>query len=337
MERNIPRRASWALALALALALAAALGSARAQGGKDFLQWLKEYSPTGYFIIDTYEAGTNKPGDHKKWLEGQTRPFPAVAVHESGHMRNLELLAKNNFKSYYIGDQKDYKLIPSFKPFSSSVILPDIPAALRNFQTEVYIQGGEGMYSVSFGILGIMEEWNQYITGLKSGVEMSACFKAHFNSSKDWDDLGNDMTPSVWSNAEFRYFCLRYLIRAKTDHADVYAKITTSPEMRQLYTHLVAFAEKTMAEWIAVLEVQKMDTRTRNGFDWHWKFWNEIQKAEYKEIEKVMLIPSTAIRPLAGRAGLAMPAFPEGRVDILGRSMRTGAPMRGNHVSIFLP
>lgn len=316
MERNIPK-----IAVATGLMLGIAMGAARAQGGKEFLQWLKEYSPTGYFIIDTYETGTNKPGDHKQWLNGQTRPFPAVAVHESGHMRNLELLAKNSYKNYYIGDLKDYKLIPPFKPFSSSVILPDIPTALRNFQTEVYIQGGEGMYSVSFGILGIMEEWNQYITGLKSGVEMSACFKAHFNTTKDWDDLGNDMTTSVWSNAEFRYFCLRYLMRAKTDHADVYAKITASPEMRQAYTHLVNFAEKTMAEWIAVLEAQKMDVKTRNGFDWHWKFWNEIQKAEYKEIEKVMLIPSTAIRPLAGRSDLTMTTLSNGRFDILGRSL----------------
>jgi hypothetical protein len=140
-----------------------------------------------------------------------------------------------------------------------------------------------------------MEEWNQYITGLKSGVEMAECFRNHFNTTQNWSELTNDVTTSVWSNAEFRYFILRYVITARNKHPDVYSKIATGQEIRQCYTYLVQFAEQTMAEWIAILKSRNLDTLTRNGFDWHWKYWNEIQKQEYKDLEKILILPSTPI------------------------------------------
>lgn len=103
------------------------------------MEWLKEYSPTGYFVINDYETRANKPRDHKKWDLGTTSPLGAVAVHETGHMRNLDLNSKDGRKSYYIGNLKDYAFTPDFTPFS-------------------------------------------YVT------------------------------TSVWSNAEFRYFALRYIL-----------------------------------------------------------------------------------------------------------------------------
>lgn len=306
--------------IVLAAWLAAAAG-ARAQGTKPLLEWLKEYSPTGYHIITDFETKADKPGDHLQWTQGQTLPLGAVAVHECGHMRNLTVYSKNSTKSYYIGDKRDYAFVPGFKPFSSAEIIPDVPAALRNFQFEVYIQGGEGMYSVGSGIIGIMEEWNQYITGLKSGVEMAACFKANFNGNAAWADLTNDVTTSVWSNAEFRYFCLRYILKAKTAHADVYAKILADAGFRQGYSHLVAFAEKTMEEWIAVLKEKNLNTTTQNGFDWHWKYWNEIQKAEYKELEKLLLITPVSIAPPHPASHRISGNFLPGAYDLRGRRL----------------
>lgn len=306
------------------------LSSIHAQGGRTFLEWLKEYSPTGYFVINDYETRANKPGDHKKWDLGTTSPLGAVAVHETGHMRNLDLNSKNGRKSYYIGNLKDYAFTPDFKPFSSAGLIDDIPAELRNFITEVYIQAGEDHYSVGSGIIGLFEEWDQYITGLKSGVEMSACYKANFNTPKDWDALANDVTTSVWSNAEFRYFALRYILYAKTKHPEVYAKILAGQEIRQCYAYLVQFAEQTMAEWIDVLTVQKMDTKTRNGFDWHWKYWNEIQKPEYKELEKALSLPTVVLSPRgASRRGLAViqaSGLPMGAIDLRGRWISSRRP-----------
>ena len=303
----------------LVFSVCAAQG-AFAQGGKELLEWLHIYSPTGYFIIDDYETRANMPGDHKQWTEGQTLPLGGVAVHETGHMRNLSLNNTGGMVSYHVGNLKDYKFKPGFTPFSSAEIIPDFPAGLRNFQYETYIDGGEGMYSVGYGILGIMEEWDQYVTDLKSAVEMAPCFKANFNSKADWDALANDVTTSVWSNAEFRYFALRYLMRAKQSHAGVYAQMTTSKELRECYTQLVQFAEQTMAEWIGVLTAQGMDTLTENGFDEHWKYWKEIQKQEYKDLEKIMLTaPVGVAQRIAARRAIDFHAAPAGLFDLRGR------------------
>jgi hypothetical protein len=227
------------IAAAFALGL---VSTAFGQGGKTFIQWLQQDSPTGYFVINDYETRANKPGYHLQWIEGQTLPLGAVAVHETGHMRNLEVNGKGGAKSYYIGNLQDYKFTPNFTPFHSTEILVDIPEPLRNFITEVYIEGGPGLYSVGSGMIGLMEEWNQYITGPKSGVEMAECFRNHFNTTQNWNELTNDVTTSVWSNAEFRYFILRYVITARNKHPDVYAKIAAGQEIRQCYTHLVQFA-----------------------------------------------------------------------------------------------
>jgi hypothetical protein len=130
------------------------------QGGKTFIQWLQQYSPTGYFVINDYEIRANKPGYHLQWIEGNTLPLGAVAVHETGHMRNLTVNSTGGAKSYYIGNLKDYKFTPNFTPFHSTEILVDIPEPLRNFITEVYIEGGPGLYSVGSGMIGLMEECN---------------------------------------------------------------------------------------------------------------------------------------------------------------------------------
>ena len=312
--------------LCIAALVAATL--ARAQGGKEFLEWLKEYSPTGYFVINDFETRAKKTGDHKQWLNGQTAPYPAVAVHECNHMRNGEMRPAGGGDSYFLKLGEDFALPRSFTPFNSKEMTEDIPEALVNFQTDVYISGkagpGDNMYSQVAGIYGIFEEYSAYVIGLKSIVEMSACFKDHFNSKKEWDALGNDGTTSVWSNQEFRYFCLRYVLRARAKHPEVYAKIIADAKLREFYTRLTASASATVAAWKVVLDGKGMDTKTGNGFDWHWKFVDELAKQEYVDLEKILLTASVAIAPVrSARPGVRI--LPIGTYDALGRSFRIPA------------
>lgn len=309
------------------------------QGGKEFIQWLKEYSPTGYFIINDYETRANKPGDHKQHLSVTTSPVGATAVHEICHMRN-GMNSQGNSDSYFVGSGKDYKFTRSFTPFNSKEMMPDIPASLENFQTDVYISGKagtDGAYSQVGGLYGIFEEFDAYVTEVQSTVEMAACFKAHFNTPKHWDDMAGEIITSVWSNSEFRYFSLRYILWAKKKYPDTYGKILASQEIRQCYTHLVRFAEESMSGWMAVLAEQNMDTRTENGFDWYWKFWNEIQKPEYKELEKLLLIAPVGLVPRSRLAGNTSPlsaGLAAGRFDLRGRAFLSRETGSGNIVLV---
>ena len=304
------------------------------QGGKTALEWLKQYSPTGYFIINDYETRANKPGDHKQHLSVTTSPVTATAVHEICHMRNG--FNGGNANSYYIGNLKDYKFAKSFTPFNSKEMMPDIPAALVNFQTDVYISGAagtSGAYSQVGGLYGIFEEFDAYVTEVKSSAEMGACFKANFNAPKNWNDLAGEIITSVWSNSEFRYFSLRYILWAQKKYPDTYAKILASKEIRQCYTYLTQFADLAINEWMAVLKEQNMDTKTQNGFDDYWKYWNEIQKPEYKELEKLLLIdPVGLARPMLtrGKPGLTLDGMPPGLFDLRGRMMPSRQSGNGN-------
>lgn len=307
----------------VAAILLAGWAPADAQGGKEFLQWLKEYSPTGYFIINDYETRANKPGDHKQWLTANAAaPMPGVAVHETCHMRD-GLNSKSGYESIFVGLGIDYSIKRDFQPFNSKEIMADIPDSMVNFQTDVYIsnKANTNAYSQEGGLIGIMGEYNAYIAELKSGVELAACIKANFNTRKNWDDLGNDMTTAVWSNSEFRYFCLRYILMAKRKYPATYTTITTGENWRKAYTLLVHYAEPTLDQWKAVLEAQNMDTRTENGFDWYWKFWNEIQKPEYKDLEKIMLLAPTGVSPYLSRPRAEPPLLGgmSGRFDLTGR------------------
>jgi hypothetical protein len=301
---------------------------ARAQGSKTLMDWLQQYSPTGYFILHDYERLGGKPDDYKQFLPTTASPAGGVAVHETCHMRNGKN-SQNNQAGYFIGAGKDIIYAKTITMFNSQEILPDIPDSMVNFQTDVYISGKAGpgaVYSMVAGLYGIFEEYDAYVTELKSGAEMAPCFKANFNTAKDWGDFTNDNTTAVWSNSEFRYFCLRYILCAQKKHAAIYNQIMASKDIRECYTDLVRFAELAMKEWMAALQAQKLDTKTKNGFDEYWKYWNEIQKPEYQDLEKNLL---TAPLTLAwdGKAGLrALPAtlaLPGG-FDALGRSPGQG-------------
>ena len=310
--------------------------SIHAQGGKEFLQWLKEYSPTGYFVINDYETRANKPGDHKQWIRSTTVPLPVVPVHETGHMRNMELNSDGDTRrSYYIGNLKDFSIRPNFSPFNSKEMMADIPASLENFQTDFYISGKAGVdaASQSGGMIDIMEEWNQYIVGLKADVEMVACYKANFNTTQNWNDLANDANSSIQSVTEFRYFVLRYIMWAQKKYPATYAKIIGASDLKELYTYLVQYAEKTAQEWIALMTEKNMDTKTKNGFDWYWKFQVELQKPEYVELEKLMLVTPVRIalnRPVP--PGLLGEGERTAVFDLQGRRIPASQAIRAIHV-----
>lgn len=269
------------------------------QGGKEFLQWLKEYSPTGYFVINDYETNANKPGFHKAYIMDKNAPIPVVPVHEVCHMWNWQYGgATGKAYGYFIGNNKGCKVTPDFKAFNSKLIAGDIPAELRTTITDIYIikgVNGQETGSMVNGLFGIMDEYSTYVTGLKAGVEMGACLKANFNKAEHWNSLANEASSAVEGSPEFRYFILRYILYAKKAYKDIYDKIIASREIREVYTILKQFHEQTMKEYIALLTSQNMDTQSGNGFSWYKKFNAELEKQEYKDLENLLLTTITAV------------------------------------------
>lgn len=270
-----------------------------AQGGKEFFEWAKLYSPTSVFIIT--EAEKSQPGFHKQFVRNEPVPVPAVAVHESCHMFNFRIGGnENGGYGYYVGNFQSRKVTINFQPFNSKKIAPDIPANMRTGMSDLYITtgiGGAEGASMIFGAWGIMNEYSAYGTGLKSCVEFATCIKANFDQPKNWGVLALDAQPSVEASQQFRYFTLRYILHAKKNYPDIYEKTLTSQQTREAYSAIVQFHAQTILEWKAVLAANKMDTLNDNGFDVYRKFRTELEKQEYVDLEKLLIIPVVAIAP----------------------------------------
>lgn len=310
---------SWALAL-----------PGYGQGGKEFFEWAKLYSPTSVFIIT--EAEKSQAGFHKQFVRTEAIPIPAVPVHESCHLFNSRFGGNGSGQyGYFVGNNQARKVAINFQPFNSKLIAADIPADLRTFITDVYIisgVGGNQPASMSNGAWGIMDEYAAYGSGLRSDIEFAACIKANFDAPKNWGTLALDAQPSVEASQQFRYFVLRYALYAKKNYPDIYQKILASQETREAYTAILQFHAQNIKEWAAVLGAQKMDTAKGNGFDVYRKFLAELEKPEYTEMEKLLLVTPSGIvsRFPDSRQGLARfhrADVSVGIFDFRGRTLRT--------------
>ncbi len=268
------------------------LGLPHAQGGKTMLQWLQEYSPTGYFIIHDYETRSNHPGFHLQWVKDKPFPMAGTPIHETSHaLDNYNSMSTVGSFSYPIGGGKTLKVIAPFTPFFSSEMAVDIPQSLRNSATSTYIMTGSNNMSVGSGLYGLFEEWSAYTTELKAISEMAPCIKAHFDTKDNWFDFVNDEYFVTPDEIEFRYFALRYIMYAKKKYPDIYTKILASKETKAIYTALVQYSDLAHKEWEAAMLAQKLDTKTENGWSDYWLFYNELQKQEYKDLEKLLIDP----------------------------------------------
>lgn len=294
MEKRVSK-SSFSMTIVCSLVIFSVSTISSAQGGKEFIEWLKQYSPTGYFVINDYETQAKDPGFHKAYIMNKNAPIPVVPVHEVCHMWNWKHggSGTGNANGFFIGDNKGYKVPKSFKAFNSKEIAGEIPSELKTTITDIYIikgVNGQETGSMVNGIYGIMDEYSTYVTGLKAGVEMGACLKANFDKSEHWKSLASEASSAVEGSPEFRYFILKYIMYAKKKHADIYDKIIADKELKEVYTILRRYHEKTMTEYVALLKTQNMDTEKGNGFDWYKKFSAELEKQEYKDLEKLLLV-----------------------------------------------
>ena len=145
---------------------------------------------------------------------------------------------------------------------------------------------------------------------------MVPCFKTYFNTPSNWDALNGDAGATTSATSEFRYLSLIYVMFAKKQHPDIYAKILASEETKKTYTSIVRYAEQVSKDWEVAMKGVGRDTKTDFGWDNYWLFYNEIHKQEYQDVEKLLLIAPVNI---AGR-------LPDSHSDL--------AWMRGKQVSM---
>lgn len=276
---------------------------------KEFIDYLQEYSLTGYHIITEYEKKVNKPGYHEQFIEDKNMPLPVVAVHEVCHMWNWEIgggiSGSGKQFGYCLGYNESFVAKIAFNYFKSSEIKATIPSDLHTTITGIYIDGTSGeVGSIFFGLYGILDEYAAYINGLKSLVEMYQCFKKEFNTKENWPKYCMSGTSSIEALPEFRYFILKYILYAKYKYKTEYDKIIADQDIKQLYTRLTRYNERTAAEYLAIFDSVNITLESMGasplseeyyGIGWYNKFKTELAKQVYQDLDTILLTDVTSI------------------------------------------
>ena len=211
-----------------------------------------------------------------------------TVVHESHHQFNsvyaYQLLSKNAPADYNFGDtyttfyynRDDILLVKHTEVFNSNELKKDIPKELQSFRYKPYIVPKTDMSSQVQGIYGLLDEFHSYYLGTKTGMETFPYFqkKAEAELSAYLDFVSNTSS-SYWAFYEFKYFCLKYLEKAKTEYPEIYQELFENKALRQVYTKTTSAYEALTFEFLnkqlQIIEQVKasgQEAKIEDGYFW---------------------------------------------------------------------
>lgn len=222
------------------------------------LQLLKDYSPTGYYIVSRYlnaptEVNFNdgtakysfKSNKNKitEFLEGNTekeiRMSIGTLVHEFCHgytssllryqlleERQIPLVLGNNCQTYYIGGNANI-IIKKAQTFPTREIASSISESLRTFRFKLYVDSESPYLGTQIdGIYGLLNEFNAYYHGIKASVDLYPYYRDNLGPDPEkWVDYFIDVNGQYFAYQEFKFFILKYLQYAETNHVEIYRNI----------------------------------------------------------------------------------------------------------------
>ena len=208
-------------------------------------EFLRKYSPDGYFILDElYKAPSSYGGqtimgdyDFSKWIEGDSVQDVVkslnTVVHEMDHGFTgkvyLKILKETNqpvegfgYSAFYLGN-KEIRLVKHTDVFLSREINSVYPKSLITSRYQTYIYPSDSiMSSQQSGIYGLLDEWNAYYNGTKTSVDLYRYFKEKRNDADGWVEFLSDFYGSYYVYLEFKSYILEYMIYAKKNYPQIY-------------------------------------------------------------------------------------------------------------------
>lgn len=240
--------------------------------------YLKAYTPNSFgiiklidttpskFIINGIQINLGSKFSPETYFRGKTETDKIrslnTVIHESHHQFNsvyaYQLLSKSTSENYAFGDEyssfyyaDDYiVLVKHTEVFNSNELKKEIPKELQSFRYKPYITPKSNLSSQAQGIYGLMDEFHSYYLGTKAGMETFTYFeeKARDNISVYLDFISNTSS-NYWAFYEFKYFCLKYLQKAKIEYPEIYNELLSNEKLRQIYTKTSTAFEALVEEF----------------------------------------------------------------------------------------
>lgn len=240
--------------------------------------YLKEFTPNSFGMIKLIDATPSKFNINgiqisltgkfspESYFHGSSKQEKIgslnTVIHESHHQFNsayaYQLLSKATPEDYEFGDEysafyyadDDIVLVKHTEVFNSSELKRDIPKELQSFRYKPYISPKSNLGSQVQGIYGLMDEFHSYYLGTKAGLETFSYYEQQAQQDiSTYLDFISNTSSSYWAFYEFKYFCLKYLQRAKSDYPEIYKGLISNQELRQIYTKTSTTFETLIEEF----------------------------------------------------------------------------------------
>ncbi len=219
---------------------------------KRTLEILQKYDPEALEIINTYQNAPLKYnfdgvqitlGAHTHFMEyikGNTEEniikHINTAVHEMNHgytsvasyahlqqNKKIKYNFEDEFYLYFINSKE--KILVKLSPTFPSVKLARvIPKNLQTFRFSTYIKGSSS--TQEHGIYGLLDEMNAYYIGTRTSFLLYDYFLNERKAEgQEWLEYMQDIDGTLYAYLEFKYYILKYLLYAQTQHAAIYQEI----------------------------------------------------------------------------------------------------------------
>ena len=231
---------------------------------------LSAHSKTGMGVMNLLDTLPQKfkigsttltKGGNKNWSRYIRNPYDiasrlSTTVHETFHSvegrLSYHLIVQNHTETFRWGDKYNSYFIDAERPmlvkrtvlYNSNELKDLIPEELREFRYKLYIADSGNLSSQVHGIYGLMEEWNAYYLGNRTGVDLYAYYLERAKKKPgDMLKYVSQVGGSYFAYYEFKYFILKYLENARENHREVYEAMMANSELRRAFTEIdTAFA-----------------------------------------------------------------------------------------------
>lgn len=258
-------------------------------------EYLKNYSPASLGMLKLIESA---PSKHKingititlsrgfkpeSYFRGRTKTDKIsslnTVIHESHHEFNSAyayvMLSHEAPEDYEFGDEysafyyadDDIILLKHTEIFNSNELKKDIPKELQSFRYKPYITPKSNLGSQVQGIYGLMDEFHSYYLGTKTSMETFTYYEEQAKTDlQAYLDFISNISSSLSAFYEFKYFCLKYLQRARSEYPDIYEELMKDKKLRLVYTKTTTAFDAFVSEF-HLKEKQIMKQAQAAGLD----------------------------------------------------------------------
>ncbi len=287
---------------------------------------LKEYDPDGYYIVD-YSIQLGRSTFSAWFTEYETSNAGALdsAVHEECH-GFTHLKGGYRTDAIYIGAGKDIMVsrASNVTVFPTSEMAQYIPEELRTFRYETYVAPGSDLSSNMYGPFGLLNEFNAYSWGMNNQLDLFMYYAEQGDAFEAWKAFAVSCWNDRQAYAEFRYWTLRYLEYARTNHKEVYDHFLSNQNFINAYCLTQQRFESQIAEYDLRLSqitgTLVSNASIRNGVLWiggrgfgipdddYLMLLDEINQPEYQAIDAEIHARQTVFKTDISAATVTIPA-----------------------------